>query len=70
LAHDALAVVSGMRWRVRHDPEQRLIGIALFGPKGAQPEGNWPPSTSSPIPESLVRDAEKLFGYRVLPIPT
>lgn len=37
-ARDAFdAGFAGIRYRVRHDLEQKLTGIALFGPDGAQP---------------------------------
>ena len=26
---------NGVRWWVRHDPAQKLVGVALFGPAGA-----------------------------------
>jgi hypothetical protein len=29
---------AGVRYRVRHDLSQGMIGVALFGPAGAQPE--------------------------------
>ncbi len=61
---------AGVRYWLRHDPAQRLYGIALFGPAGApDPEDpNWPPGTDSPIDDELLA-AARAFGYRVLPVP-
>lgn len=61
-------VVGGVRWRVRHDLEQRLIGVAVFGPRGSRPEGHWGPTNTEPISRELIRSAEDAFGYRVLPV--
>lgn len=60
----------GVRYLVRHDPAQKLYGIALFSEAGA-PEPSDPrwPSDTAPIPGRLVEEAEQLFGYRVLPSP-
>jgi hypothetical protein len=60
----------GVRYFVRHDPAQKLYGLALFGHAGIPDPANrqWP-TDSGAIPNALVRDAERLFGYRVLPIP-
>lgn len=69
VANQAQGQVEGIRWRVRHDMEQTLIGLALFGPAGPQPARNWPPTKSEPIPAVLVREAEDTFGYRVVPTP-
>lgn len=66
----AVAAVSaryaGVRYHVSHDPAQKLIGIALFGAAGtvAGPSG-----THHEIPSHLIIEAERLFGYRVLPAP-
>jgi hypothetical protein len=70
---DALQhVTDGVRWRLRHDLTQRLVGIALFGHAGSGDAPRSPglalPSTE-PVPESLVDAAQRLFGYRVLPRP-
>jgi hypothetical protein len=60
----------GVRYFVRHDPAQKLYGLALFAQAGipdpADPQ--WP-AVSGTIPDALVRDAERVFGYRVLPTP-
>ncbi len=60
----------GIRYLVRHDPAQKLYGIALFGPAGSPDPGDrsWP-HPSEPIPADLIARAEGEFGYRVLPIP-
>jgi RES domain len=60
----------GVRYFVRHDPAQKLYGLALFAQAGIPYPGNrqWP-IDSGAIPNALVRDAERLFGYRVLPTP-
>ena len=60
----------GVRYFVRHDPAQKLYGLALFAQAGT-PEPAKPrwPVDSGAIPDALVRDAERVFGYRVLPIP-
>ncbi len=69
---DALqAVTDGIRWRLRHDLSQRLVGVALFGQPGrdaAQSRGRARSSTG-PIPQSVREEASRLFGYRVLPTP-
>lgn len=56
---------------VRHDPAQQLYAMALFAPAGApdSADGDWPRQEDGPIPEALVADAVKRFGYRVLPDP-
>jgi RES domain-containing protein len=61
----------GIRYLVRHDPSQRLYGIALFGPDGAPASGggDWPVDDDGPIHEELVAAAGSAFGYRVLPTP-
>ena len=69
---DALqAVTDGIRWRLRHDLSQRLVGVALFGQPGrdaARSRGRARTSTG-PIPQSVREEAGRLFGYRVLPTP-
>lgn len=65
---------AGVRWRVRHDLRQRLIGIAWFGPAGvadAVALADLPPTITGDIPEWLVARACRTFGYEVLPgVPT
>lgn len=60
----------GVRYLVRHDPAQKLYGLALFLRAAAPaPADQLWPGNSSAIPETLVRAAERQFGYRVLPTP-
>ncbi len=67
----AHARFDGIRYLVRHDPAQRLSGIALFGSAGSPDpaDRNWPPGDDLPIPDDLVAEADRRFGYRVLPRP-
>lgn len=71
-AADALASgFDGIRYLVRHDPAHKLYGYALFGPAGSG-AATFAPAASgadSSIPDSLLDDARRLFGYRVLPTP-
>jgi hypothetical protein len=69
LADDLQGKLDGVLWRVRHDLEQQLVGVALFGPEGEQDPGRWPPAESHPIDPDLIRQAEDEFGYRVMPHP-
>lgn len=64
----ARADLGGIRYRVRHDPAQDLIGVALFGPAGEDEEQLLAVETS-PIPTGLVIAAEERFGIVVLPTP-
>jgi RES domain-containing protein len=61
----------GVRYRARHDPALRLTSVALFGSPGvpAASDASWPPGVSVPIPDELLADAARRFGYRVLPTP-
>lgn len=60
----------GIRYFVSHDPAQKLYGIALFAAAGIpDPADQRWPSDGGAIPDALVRDAERTFGYRVLPTP-
>jgi hypothetical protein len=61
----------GIRYLLRHDPAQRLYGIALFSGAGAPAgaAGDWPQLDDSPIPDELIAEAHRRFGYRVLPTP-
>ncbi len=62
----AAAGFDGIRYLLRHDPSQRLVGIALFGPAGAA-EGSFRPG--EPIGTELLVEAERRFGVRVMPTP-
>jgi len=70
-ARAAQAGFDGIRYLVRHDPAQRLYGIALFGPPGApdSADPDWPHQRDGPLLEDLVAEAVRRFGYRVLPEP-
>lgn len=72
LSEDLQGVAAGVRWRVRHDLAQELTGIAWFGPAGsANPStlASLPPTETNDVPEHLVAEARRLFGYEVLPLP-
>lgn len=57
---------AGIRYRVRNDLEQDLIGVALFGPVGAQKAvAPMPAGVSTPIPEKVVSDACDRLNFRV-----
>ena len=61
---------AGIRYFIRHDPAQKRYGLALFAPAGAPDpaERRWP-TDSVAIPDTLIREAKRVFGYRVLPTP-
>jgi RES domain-containing protein len=61
----------GVRYLARHDPAQKLCGVALFADAGAPDpaDPDWPPGSDDPIPEALGAEAARVFGYRVLPTP-
>jgi hypothetical protein len=61
----------GVRYRARHDPALRLTSVALFAPAGAPAptDHTWPPGVSVPVPDELIEDAARTFGYGVLPAP-
>jgi hypothetical protein len=67
-ARAADAGFDGIRYLVRHDPSQRLYGVALFAPAGAAGD-QWPAGADHDIPDELVAEAARAFGYRVLPTP-
>jgi hypothetical protein len=56
----------GIRYRLGHDPSQRTIGIALFGPAGAT---DWPPGARAPIKAALLSTVRRRYGLIVLPTP-
>jgi hypothetical protein len=71
-AADALgAGFAGIRYLVRHDPAQKLYGIALFGEAGAQPDNDHGEASilDHPLPSELIAEARRRFGYRVAPRP-
>ena len=61
----------GVRYLVRHDPAQKLFGIAVFGDAGAPDPADvdWPGGDDAPLPDELAGRARSAFGYRVLPTP-
>jgi hypothetical protein len=56
----------GIRYRVSHDPSQRAIGVALFGPAG---EADWPAAAAEPIDGGLLALVRRRYGLIVLPTP-
>ena len=71
-AADALgAGFAGIRYLVRHDPAQKLYGIALFGEAGELPDNDRAEASilDHPIPDELIAEARRRFGYRVVPRP-
>ena len=61
LAHSGF---DGICYFLRHDPAQRLIGIALFGPAGS-PSG-YPTPDSGPIGRDLTERIKDRFGTDIL----
>jgi len=61
----------GVRYLVRHDPAQRLYGMALFADAGASDPADlsWPAGYDGDLPDELIAEARRRFGYRVLPPP-
>ncbi len=62
----AAARFDGIRYLLRHDPGQRLSGVALFGPAGAPP---WSFTPGEPIGRGVIEEAARRFGVRVMPAP-
>lgn len=56
----------GIQYLLRHDPGQKLRGIALFGPAGSPP---WPIGSTEPIDTKILKEAEHLFGIQRLQVP-
>jgi RES domain-containing protein len=59
----ARAGFGGVRYLLRHDPAQRMVGVALFGPAGS-PEG-FPHDPGVPIGADLIDRVAERFGIRV-----
>lgn len=49
LAGRAHAVAAGVRWRLRHDLAQELIGVGLFGPIGPRSDAHFAGTITEPI---------------------
>jgi hypothetical protein len=63
---------AGVRWRLRHDLRQELVGVAWFGGQGPAASTavvDLPPTQTREIPAELIADACRAFGYEVLPNP-
>ena len=70
-AEAVAAGFAGVRYLVRHDPAQKSFGYALFGEPGTGRPLTVAGASASdqPISDALVEEAQRLFGYRVLPTP-
>jgi hypothetical protein len=62
----AAAGFAGVRYLISHDPAQRNVGIALFGPAGS---ASRPVDKTDFISPRVISAAERVFGYRIIPIP-
>lgn len=63
---------TAVRWRVRHDLEQKLIGVVWFGDSGSATDDaldDLPPTETKRVADDLAERACQVFGYRVLPDP-
>jgi hypothetical protein len=72
LASDLQGHCEGIRYRARHDLSQQLICVALFGPQGdltSCPDAGLPAPQTTGIPEAVLDDAARGFGYSILPSP-
>lgn len=61
-----------VRWRLRYDLRQKLIGIAWFGDVGPATRaalGKLPGTETRDVPDDLADRACRIFGYAVLPDP-
>ena len=70
LATAALAAgFDGVRYFPRHDNAQKFHAYALFGALGSPgpADPNWPVEEDEPITDRLISDAQRIFGYRVMP---
>jgi hypothetical protein len=63
----AAAGFAGIRYRLRHDPAQREIGIALFGAGGE--DASVRAETTNVIADALTRRLARRFGITVTPTP-
>jgi hypothetical protein len=62
----AQAGFDGVRYRLSHDPAQRQLGVALFGPAGEQ---DLPVRATGPISAEVIEQARRRFGLIVTPTP-
>jgi hypothetical protein len=62
----AAAGFGGIRYRLSHDPAQKELGVALFGPAGAQ---SLPVRATEAVPAVVVEEARQRFGLVVAPTP-
>jgi hypothetical protein len=72
LASDVQGVLDGLRYRARHDLRQQLVSIVWFGDVGsptAAVMAQLPTPVTTAIPGELIAEAERQFGYEVLPTP-
>jgi hypothetical protein len=60
---------AGVRYLIRHDPAQKLLGIALFAEAGAGEADAWPSGSEAPLSPELISQAHRRLRYRVLPTP-
>jgi RES domain-containing protein len=60
---------AGIRYVLRHDPAQKLNGIALFGDPADSAGPAQATGADAPIPQALVDEAQARFGYRIVPTP-
>jgi hypothetical protein len=63
----ATAGFDGVRYLLSHDPAQRCVGFALFGPGG---RSTLPVHATDVIGRNLIDQARRRFGIRVLPAPS
>ena len=62
----AQAGFDGIRYRLSHDPAQRQLGVALFGPVGEQ---DLPVRATGRIGAEVIEEARRRFGLIVAPAP-
>ena len=60
---------AGIRYFLRHDPGQTLVGIAWFGPTGDSTPPSGQALAQEPIGADLIEEVGRRFGIRVLPAP-
>lgn len=72
LADDLQPLRHGVRYRIRHDLSGALTAIGWFGDAGA-PTGSalaaLPRAKSAPIGDDLIDEAQREFGYIIVPAP-